>query len=142
VLMFIISGLFLLFPFSSPGITRYQSNEISKKIKGLLVMLKTFTVLTLLVPFSILFMLGYEVLGDSGLLLTLMSTCYSLIPLKFLAGRSLFDYRKEISLFMLFLIGFLFYGCTINLLPQPIYFVAGVVSVIIALITQRKLRNR
>jgi hypothetical protein len=142
VLMFIISGLLLLFPFSSPGITRYQSKEISRKTKGLLVMLKTFTVLTLLIPFSILFMLGYQIIGDSGLLLTLMSTCYSLIPLKILAGRSLFDYRKEISLVLLFSVGFLFYGCMTNLLPQPIYFVAGVVSVIIALITQRKLRNR
>ena len=33
VLTFLVSGLILLFPFSSPGITRYQSEEISRKTK-------------------------------------------------------------------------------------------------------------
>jgi hypothetical protein len=142
VVMFLISGLVFLFPFSSPGITRYQSDEISKKTKGLLVMFKTFTVLTLLIPFSILFMLGYQAIGDSGLLLTLMSTCYSLVPLKFLAGKALFDYRKEFSLTMLFSVGFLFFGCTISLLPQALYLAAGIASATIAVLTYIQLKNR
>jgi hypothetical protein len=33
VVMFITTSMFFLFPFSSPGITRYQSDEISKKPK-------------------------------------------------------------------------------------------------------------
>ena len=140
-MMFLVSGLVFLFPFSSPGITRYQSDEISKRTKGLLVMLKTLTVLTLMIPFSILFMLGFQVIGDSGLLLTLMATCYSLVPLKYLAGKALFDYRKEISLIMLFSVGMLFFGCTISVLPQLIYLVAGIASATIAFLTYRKLRN-
>ena len=142
VVMFLISGLVFLFPFSSPGITRYQSDEISKRTKGLLVMFKTFTVLSLLIPFSILFMLGFQVIGDSGLLLTLMSTCYSLVPLKYLAGKALFDYRKGISLVMLFSVGLLFFGCTISVLPQLIYLATGIASATIAFLTYRKLRNR
>jgi hypothetical protein len=142
VVMFLISGLILLFPFSSPGITRYQSEELSRKTKGLLVMFKTFTVLILLIPFSILFMLGFQVVGDSGLLLTLMSTCYSLVPIKFLAGKALFDYRKEISLIMLLLAGFLFFGCTISILPQPVYLAVGIASAAIAFLTYRRLKNQ
>ena len=142
VIMFIVTGILFLFPFSSPGITRYQSDEISKKTKAYLIMFKTFTVLTLLIPFSILFMFGYQIIGDSGLLLTLMSTCYSLVPLKFLSGKVLFDYKKEFSLLMLFSVAFLFYGCMINLLPPEIYLITGVVSAVIAMITQKKLRHR
>jgi hypothetical protein len=142
VIMFIITGLLFLFPFSSPGITRYLSDEISKETKAYLIIFKTFTVLTLLIPFSILFMFGYQTVGDSGLLITLMSTCYSLVPLKFLSGKVLFDYKREVSLLMLFSVAFLFYGCMINLLPQEIYLITGVASAVIALITQKKLRKR
>ena len=95
--MFILTGILFLFPFSSPTITRYQNKEITKKTKANLIIFKTFTLLILLIPFSILFMLDYKIIGDSGMLLTLMSTCYSLVPLKFLSGKILYDYRKEIS---------------------------------------------
>ena len=104
-------------------------------------MFKTFTVLTLLIPFSILFMLGLQVVGDSGLLLTLMSTCYSLVPIRFLAGKALFDYKKEVSLIMLLLVGFLFFGCTISILPQPIYIAVGIASTAIAFLTYRRLKT-
>jgi hypothetical protein len=141
LVMFIITGVLFLFPFSSPSITRYQSEELSKETKAYLVIFKTFTLLTLLIPFSILFMLGFQIIGDSGLLLTLMSACYSLVPLKFLAGKVLFDYRKEISIVMLFAIAFLFYGCTLNLLPQVIFLAAGVASAVIAFVTQKRLKK-
>ena len=86
-------------------------------------------------------MLGYQIVGDSGLLLTLMSSCYSLVPLRFLSGKVLFDYKKEISLVMLFFVGFLFYGCVINLLPQEIYLATGLISAVIALRTQQQLKR-
>ena len=141
LLMFVVSGLVFLFPFSSPSITRYQSTEISKEPKGLLVIFKTFTVLTLMIPFSILFSLGYQVIGDSGLLLTLMSTFYSLVPLKFLAGKALLDYRKKVTLAMLFSVGFLFFGCTLSLFPQAVYLVAGIASAIIVVVTRIQLKS-
>jgi len=141
LILFIITGLLFLFPFSSPSITRYQSEEITKKTKAYLVIFKTFTLLTLLIPFSIFVILEYPTVGDSGLLLTLMSTCYSLVPLKFLSGKVLFEYNKGISLSMLFLIGILFYGCTLHMLPQIIYLVTGIISVSIVFITQKQLKK-
>ena len=141
LVLFIITGLLFLFPFSSPSITRYQSVEITKKTKAFLVMFKTFTLLTLLVPFSIFVMLEYPIVGDSGLLLTLMSTCYSLVPLKFLSGKAVFEYSKKISLSLLFLIGVLFYGCTLHVFPQVVYLVTGIISALIVFITQRHLKN-
>jgi hypothetical protein len=141
LLMFVVSGLLFLFPFSSPSITRYQSSQISKEKKALLILFKTFTFLSLMIPFSILFMLDFEVLGDSGMLLTLMSTFYSLVPIKMLAGKVLFDYKKDLSLVMLVCLGVLFFGATLNLLPSVVFLIAGVISAIIALMSRKKLEN-
>jgi len=138
---FLISGLLFLFPFASPGITRYQCGEISDKTKGLIVLSKTLILLTLTIPFAGLFMLGFKIIGDAGLLLTLMTVCYSLVPLKPLAGKAVFDYRKEVSLIALVSTGILFYSYTVNLLPHVTYLAVGVVSVFLAAITLSQLRE-
>ena len=138
---FLISGLLFLFPFASPGITRYQSGEISSKTKGLIVLSKMLILLTLTIPFAGLFMLGFKIIGDAGLLLTLMTVCYSLVPLKPLAGKAVFDYRKEVSLVALVSVAILFYSWTVNLLPHVTYLAVGLVSVFLAAITLSQLRR-
>jgi hypothetical protein len=138
---FLISGLLFLFPFASPGITRYQCGEISDKTKGLIVLSKMLILLTLTIPFAGLFMLGFKIIGDAGLLLTLMTVCYSLVPLKPLAGKAVFDYRKEVSLTALVSTGILFYSYTVNLLPHVTYLAVGVVSVFLAAISLSQLRK-
>jgi len=138
---FLISGLLFLFPFASPGITRYQCGEISDKTKGLIVLSKMLILLTLTIPFAGLFMLGFKIIGDAGLLLTLMTVCYSLVPLKPLAGKAVFDYRKEVSLIALVSTGILFFSYTFNLLPHVTYLAVGVVSVFLAAITLIQLRE-
>jgi hypothetical protein len=140
VITFIISGVLFLFPFSSPGITRYQSLEISKKTKGLLILSKTLILLTLTIPFSILFLMNFKIISDSGILLTLMSASYSLVPLKYLSGKVVFDYNKKYSLIAFISATFLFISFTINLLPIIAYFPVGVVSAFFSVITLKKLR--
>jgi len=139
--VFLISGLLFLFPFASPGITRYQSGEISDKTKGLVVLSKMLVLLTLTIPFAGLFMLGFEIIGDAGLLLTLMTVCYSLVPLKPIAGKAVFDYRKEVSLIALVSTAILLYSFTVNLLPHVTYLAVGVASVFLAAITLSQLRK-
>jgi hypothetical protein len=141
VLMFIVSGLLFLFPFSSPGVTRYQSGEISKQTKGLIVLSKTLILLTLMIPFTVLFLLGFRTIGDSGLMLTLMSAFFSLIPLKFLSGKAVFGYRKDVSLLALVLTGILFFSCTFKVLPMLTYLALGVASAFIAAIILKQLRR-
>jgi PKD repeat protein len=138
---FLISGLLFLFPFASPGITRYQCGEISDKTKGLIVLSKMLLLLTLTAPFAGLFMLGFRIVGDAGLLLTLITVCYSLVPLKPLAGKAVFDYRKEVSLIALVSVGIILYSCTMNLLPHLIYIGVGVVAAFLAAITLNELRK-
>ena len=138
---FLVSGLLLLFPFSSPGITRYQSCEISRNTKGLLILSKMLLLLTLTIPFTGLFMLGFEVMGDAGLLLTLTTVCYQFVPLKPIAGKAVFDYRKEVSVIALVSVGILFYSCIVNLLPHVTYLAVGVFSAVLATITLIQLRK-
>lgn len=141
VLTFVVSGILFLFPFSSPGITRYQSLEITKKTKGLIVLSKTLILLTLTIPFSLLFMMGFKIIGDTGVLLALMYSCYSLVPLKHLSGKAVFDYRKEVSLIAFASTAFLFYSCTVNLLHIAAYLPIGIISAVIAVITLRELKR-
>jgi len=138
---FLISGLLFLFPFASPGITRYQCGELSDKTKGLIILSKMLLLLTLIAPFAGLFMLGFRIVGDAGLLLTLITVCYSLVPLKPLAGKAVFDYRKEVSLIALVAVAIILYSCTMNLLPHFIYIAVGGVAAILAAITLNELRK-
>jgi PKD repeat protein len=140
-IVFLISGLVFQLPFGSPGITRYRSGEISNKTKGLLVLSKMLLLLALTIPFTGLLMLGFEQVGSIGLKLTLMITCFSLLPLRPLAGKAIFDYRKAISLTALAAAGTLFYSCAANLLPPVAYLAAGAVSAFLAVATLIQLRK-
>jgi hypothetical protein len=132
---FLISGFVFLFPFSSPLITRYQSGEISDETKARIVLSKMLMLLTLAIPFSIFHMLGFSFIGDAGLLLVLMIIGYSLVPLKPLPGKVVFNYRKDISLIAFVSTAFLFYSYTVNLLPNATYLAAGVLSAFLLIIT-------
>jgi hypothetical protein len=141
LITFIISGILFLFPFSSPGITRYQSGGISQRTKGLLILSKILILLTLTIPFYILFAIGYRIIGDSGLLLTLMSACYSLIPMKYLSGKVVYDFNKKYSILAFVITTFLFISFTIKLLPIEVYIPVGIISAYIATRTLRELKT-
>jgi len=141
LVVFLISGFVLLFPFSSPGIARYQSGEISKKTKALIVLSKMFVLLTLTIPFAGLYMLGFEIIGDAGLFLTLMTICFSLVPIRPLVGKVFFEYRKDVSLTTLTVTIILLHSCAAHLLPHITYLIVGIGSIIPAAITIHQLRR-
>ena len=138
---FLISGLFFMFPFSSPGITRYQSLDISKKIKAMMILSKTLLILTLTAPFAIFIMTGFTVIGDVGLLATLTTVCSSFIPVEPLAGKAVFAYKKVVSLAALVSLVVLLYGFTMHLIAPFAYIIVGFVSASLAAITLKFLRN-
>jgi len=147
VIMFLVSGLVFGFPIGAPGITRYRSGEISKKAKGLFVLSKMLMFLTLTIPFSVLLTLGFDTVGEVGLWLTLTTVFSSLIPVRPLVGKALFNYRKEVSLIALALSGILLFSfiCSrltqVIFLPHLIYLAVGAVSAIMAGITLHQLRK-
>jgi parallel beta-helix repeat protein len=141
-IMFLISGLIFQLPFGSPGITRYQSGEISKKTKGLLVLTKMLLLTTLSLPFAALSMLGFDYTGNMGLKLTLVTVCFSLLPLRPLVGKAIFDYNKAISITALSGVGILFLSCFSNFLPNLAFLIAGVVSACLGGIALYQLRKQ
>jgi hypothetical protein len=141
LMSFLISGLILMFPFAAPGITRYQSREISDETKGLIVLFKMLVLLTLAIPFTVFYLLRFKIIGDVGLLMILMRVCYSLVPLKPLAGRAVFDYKKEVSLLALGVMGVMFYSYSIYVLPYITYLALGLGSGILAVHIYTRLRR-
>lgn len=139
--LFLISGLIFRLPSGAPTITRYQSGQISRKTKALIILSKMLILLTLTVPFAGLYMIGFKTLGDAGLLMTLMIVFYYFIPLKPIIGKAVFDYKKEMSLLALVSTGTLFLSYALNLLPQVVYLTVGVVSVVLAVISLILLRK-
>jgi len=133
--LFIVSGLLIRLPSGAPTITRYQGGEITDKTKCLIILSKLLILLTLALPFAGLYMLGFEILGDAGLLMTLMSVFYYFIPLKPIVGKVVFDYQKVVSLLALVSTGILFFSFALNLLPHIVYLVAGVGSLALAAIS-------
>ena len=138
--MFLISGFLFLFPFSSPGITKYQG-EIPKKTNGLMTLTKILLALTLTILYTIFTMVGYTIIGDVGLLVTLTTVCYSLVPIEPLPGRKIFTYRKELSIVSLALMAILLYAFTMKLFPLIIYLCAGIAAAVIATINLLYLRR-
>jgi len=147
IIIFLVSGLVFSFPFGSPGITRYKSGDISDKAKGLFVLSKMLLFMMLMIPFAGLSMLGFDVVGEFGLWFTLTTVFSSLIPVRPLVGKALFDYRKEVSLAALALSGIFLFSIVysrvteLTLLPHVVYFGVGAVSALLAAITLYQLRK-
>ena len=142
VIAFLISGLLFLVPFAGPSRSVYQCGEISKKTKGLLVLSKMLLFLTLSIPFSLLFLLGFKTLGDTGLLISLTTVCYSLIPIKPLDGKEILDFDKKIWLATFVPVLLLFIGWVLHLLPHVIYLVVGLASTFIWIITFQQAKSK
>jgi parallel beta-helix repeat protein len=142
VIAFLVSGLLFLVPFASPTRSTYQCGEISKKTKGLLVLSKMLLFLTLSIPFSLLFIFGFMSLGDTGLLIILTTVSYSLIPIKPLEGKEIFDFDKKVWLATFIPVLFLFLGWVLHLLPHIVYLGVGLSSAFIWAVTFRQATSK
>ena len=128
VIAFLVSGLLFLVPFAGPSRSVYQCGEISKKTKGLLVLSKMLLFLALSIPFSLLFLLGFKTVGDTGLLIILTTIFYSLIPIKPLDGKEIFDFDKRVWSVTFVPVLLLFFGWVLHLLPHLVYLGVGLLS--------------
>jgi len=142
VIAFLVSGLLFLVPFAGPSRSTYQCGEISKKTKGLLVLSKTLLFLTLSIPFSLLFIFGFMSLGDTGLLIILTTVSYSLIPIKPLEGKEIFDFDKKVWLATFAPLFLLFLGWVLHLLPHIVYLGVGLSSAFIWVVTFRQATSK
>jgi hypothetical protein len=145
IVAILISGLLFLFPFAIPWITRYKGLNLSPKSKALMMLLKTLILLILALPFAVLIMVGAEKIGNSGLLIVLAWTSAALIPLKPMAGKFIFDYKKSLSALAFALIVILLFGFTVAFFEPIVYLTVGAISALLTAITlvflKRSLKN-
>jgi hypothetical protein len=135
VVALLISGLVFLFPFSMPWITKFEGLNLSSKSKALMMLLKTLILLILAIPFSVLIMVEAEEIGHAGLLIVLAWTGSALIPLKPMAGKFIYDYKKGLSALALALILILLIGFTVAFFEPIVYLIVGIMSVILSATT-------
>jgi len=130
-LAFLVSGLLFLTPFSTPGRAMYEGRELPNKTKGLLVVGKMLLLLSLTLPFSAVFMAGFPSLGDLGLLITLMTVSYLMVPLPPMDGKTLFGYSKGLWAGVFLPSIALFYLWSVHVIPPQALVATGIVSIIL-----------
>ncbi len=123
----IITGILFFVPFASPGKMVYQG-AIDMRKAGLIASLVILSSLILCLPFSLFYWFGFPTIGDAGLMMCLMTACYSAFPFKPLGGKAIFHYDRRLW-FLTFLSSFaLFLSVTLNLLPQIAYLLVGIIA--------------
>gem|GEM_PF-2821598 len=123
----IVTGILFLVPFASPGRVEYQG-DIDDKKAGLTATLMILASLMLSLPFYLFHFLGFVTICDAGLMMSIMTACYSSFPFKPLQGEAVFHYKRSLWL-ITFLGSFSLFLCvTLNVLPHIAYLLVGIVA--------------
>jgi len=69
----------------------YQG-DLDPKRAGLIATSKILSILILAIPSYLFHSLGFPTIGDAGLMMTMMTACYSAFPSKPLEGRAIICY--------------------------------------------------
>jgi hypothetical protein len=126
----LITGILFRIPFASPGKTEYQG-DLNPKKAGLIATSEILCILTLSIPFYLFHTLGFTTMGDAGLMITMMTACYSSFPFKPLGGEAIFKYHKGLWI-ATFILTFSMFICTIlGLLPHVAYLLIGTATTLL-----------
>jgi len=83
------------------------------------------------IPFYLFHTLGFTTMGDAGLMITMMTACYSSFPFKPLGGEAIFKYHKGLWI-ATFILTFSMFICTIlGLLPHVAYLLIGTATTLL-----------
>ena len=97
--------------------------------------------LSLTLLFYALFVAGFVSLGDIGLLITLMTVSYLMVPLAPMDGKELFDYSKGLWAAVFFPSMTLFYLWSVHAIPPLAFAATGIASIILFPIVLVKTRG-
>ena len=126
----LITGIIFMIPFASPGRVEYQG-DIDRKKAGLTATSKVLCILVLSIPFYLFYTFGFTTIGDAGLMMTMMTACYTAFPFKPLEGEAIFRYHKGLWI-VIFFLSFSMFVCTIlSLLPRVAYLLTGAAATLL-----------
>ena len=129
-LSLLLTGFLLRSPFASPSLTLYQYGcPWWEKVR--ITILKFLLLIFLTGFFALAYMLGFRILGDTGILICLISASFMLIPVKPYPGRELMK-KKPMLWFLLFILAFtLYFTAFSNLIPCLAYIAIGFLSFLV-----------
>jgi hypothetical protein len=126
----LITGVVFMIPFASPGKVEYQG-DLDQKKAGLIATSDVLCILILSIPFYLFHTLGLTMIGDAGLMMSMMTACYSVFPFKPLGGEAIFKYHKGLWT-AIFIFSFSMFICTIfSLLPHIAYLLTGTTATLL-----------
>jgi hypothetical protein len=108
--LFIISSLAFKVPFSEPGRLVHKEGTATKRIRGLVAMGKVLIPLALAGVFTLVFLNGFTLIGNIGIVMCLTSALVESIPVPPMNGKDIYDWNKYTAagLLMLALAMYLF----------------------------------
>jgi hypothetical protein len=126
----LVTGIIFKIPFASPRKMEYQG-DLDRKRAGLIATSEILCIFILSIPFYLFYTLGFTTMGDAGLMVTMMTACYSSFPFKPLGGEAIFRYNKHLWV-ATFIPSFSIFICTIlGLLPHAAYLVIGTATTLL-----------
>ena len=93
-ILFIISSLAFRVPFSEPGRLVHKEGTATKRIHGLLAMGKVLITLALAGVFTLVFLSGFTLIGNIGIVMCLTSALVESIPIPPMNGKEIYDWNK------------------------------------------------
>jgi len=113
--MFAISALAFKAPFSSPNRIRHHSPKFTKRSVGLVSLTAVIIPLAFAAIFYMLFVNGFTLIGNMGLVICLTMAFFDTIPILPMNGKDIYDWSKVLWL-MLFIVSFALYALCLLLL--------------------------
>jgi hypothetical protein len=144
IITFVVTGLLLSFPFSTPGILKNdkeKERELSPSSNALMAISRTMLILTLTLPFVVAGLLGSNLIADAGLTALLSTAFFTLVPIEPLPGKAILTYKPWIALLGFVSVGILLYGFMLKLLPLTLFLIAGLLAGLLCFFTFFLLRR-
>ena len=132
-LSMILTGFLFYFPFASSATTLYQAG-CSEWEEARTSFLKFLIYMFFSAIFATAYIIGFRIIGDTGLMISLMLSSYNMVPLKPLPGRKLYK-RSRFLWFFAFLASIVFYASVyMQILPKILYVIFGVFSMLLIIL--------
>ena len=137
----ITTGILFFVPFASPGRVEYQG-DVDERKAGLIATMIILSFLMLGLPFSLFYSFGFATIADAGLMMSMMTACYSAFPFKPLEGEAVFHYKRSLWL-LTFASSFTLFLCvTLDVLPHTAYLLVGITASVLFTALLRSARVR
>jgi len=137
----LITGIIFKIPFASPGKMEYRG-DLNPKRAGLIAISEILCILISSIPFYIFHTVGLTTIGDAGLMMAMMTACYSVFPFKPFEGEAIFRYHKGIWVTTFFPSLSMFICTVFNLLPLFAYLLTGTTATLLFIVLILKLKKQ